>query len=127
MTELSERFSRLSIFVFLLMLAIFILLSNYSVMKYKKATDFYKIPIGLQYLLKAYPEHLESASTNTLKWKDGTEMIFSDSIEKKDYETLLNFPDLQDQMSIIYPAGKNFRIPIPKNFDPGRIRYEPFF
>lgn len=96
-------------------------------MKYKKATGSYKIPIGLQCLLKAYPEHLKSASTNTLVWKDGTEMIFSDSIEKKDYETALNFPDLQDQMSIIYPAGKKFRIPIPKNFDPGRIRYEPFF
>lgn len=86
-----------------------------------------EIPIGLQRLLKAYPELLQSATRNTLQWKDGTEMIFDNGIEHKNFEALLDAPDLEDQMSIPYPPGRNYPVPPAKNFDPGRIRYEPFF
>jgi len=85
------------------------------------------VPEKLQRLLKAYPETLASASRNRLRWKDGTEMIFDDSIGNKDFETMLNSPDLEDQMSMTYPAGQSFKPPPQKNADPGRVRYEPFF
>jgi hypothetical protein len=86
-----------------------------------------EIPIALQCLLKAYPEYIDSATANTLIWKDGTEMIFDDGIKEKDHQTLLNHPDLEDQLSMPYPLGQNYPIPLPKNFEPGRVRYEPFF
>jgi len=84
------------------------------------------IPTGLQKLLKAYPDFLVSADINTLVWKDGTRMPFDDGIKDKDFETLLNSPDLQDQLQMVYPKGRRYYIP-EKNSDPGRIRYEPFF
>ncbi|MBI5892397.1 MAG: M15 family metallopeptidase [Deltaproteobacteria bacterium] len=34
---------------------------------------------------------------------------------------------IQDQMSMKYPAGEKIDYSPPENFDPGRIRYEPFF
>jgi len=82
---------------------------------------------NLQRLLKAYPEHLSSAKGNILRWQDGTEMVFDDGISNKDFETLLNAPDLDDQMMMPYPAGPSYAVPFPKNFDPGRVRYQPFF
>jgi len=89
------------------------------------ASQQQQTPIGIQHLLKAYPTHLESATANTLYWKDGTDMLYDD-VKNKEFQMLLNFPDLEDQMSIPYVAGRNYQIP-RKNFDPGRIRYEPFF
>jgi len=87
-----------------------------------------EIPVGLKNLLKSYPEHLKSASQNTLLWKDNTTMIYDDGIANKEYDTLLNSPDLEDQMMAFpYPAGRNYVNPPPVNYDPGRIRYEPFF
>lgn len=85
------------------------------------------IPEGLQKLLLAYPEFLDSADENTLYWYDGTEMIYDDGIENKDFETLLNEPNLEDQMSMEYVKGDGYEIPPEINFDPGRVRYEPFF
>ena len=85
------------------------------------------IPEGLQKLLLAYPEFLDSADENTLYWYDGTEMIYDDGIEDKDFETLLNESDLEDQMSMEYVKGDGYEVPPEINFDPGRVRYEPFF
>ncbi len=85
------------------------------------------IPEGLQKLLLAYPEILDSADENTLYWNDGKEMIYDDGIENKDFETLLNEPDLEDQMSMKYVKGDSYEVPPEINFDPGRVRYEPFF
>jgi len=85
------------------------------------------IPEGLQKLLLAYPEFLDSADENTLYWNDGTGMIYDDGIENKDFETLLNEPDLEDQMSMKYVKGDSYEVPPEINFDPGRVRYEPFF
>ncbi len=80
---------------------------------------------GLQNFLKAYPDHIASISPNTLHWKDGTTMLYDDGLAK-DFNTRLNAPDLEDQMSVPYPKGINYPIP-QKEDDPGRIRYEPFF
>jgi len=86
-----------------------------------------KVPFGLEHLVKAYPYHLKSATySNILYWKDGTEMIYDDGRENKNFESLLNAPDLEDQMSMAYPSGSDYDIP-PQDFDPGRIRYQPFF
>jgi hypothetical protein len=90
------------------------------------ASQKQETPIGIQQLLKAYPNFLESATANTLYWKDGTEMIYDDGVKNKDLQTLLNSPDLEDQMSMPYFAGRNYQIPF-KYFDSGRVRYEPFF
>jgi len=85
-----------------------------------------QIPQNIQRLLRVYPEHLESATANTLYWKDGTKMEYDDGIKKKDFQTLLESPDLEDQMTMPYTSGEDYQIPA-EDFDPGRIRYEPFF
>ncbi len=89
---------------------------------YSADTD---LPVGLQNLLKAYPDHIGSISSNTLHWKDGTAMAYDDGIAK-DFNARLNAADLEDQMSVSYPKGINYPIPA-KDADPGRIRYELFF
>lgn len=85
------------------------------------------IPIGLQKLLKAYPDLLDSADENTLYWKDGTAMIYDDGIPNKTHDEKLENPDLEDQMSQQYTKGADWDEPPAENFEPGRIRYEPFF
>ena len=78
-------------------------------------------------LVKAYPLFLDSITDNVLIWKDKAKMVFDDGIQDKNFDTLLNSPDIEDQMSIRYPSGKNYQKQPSKNYDPGRIRYEPFF
>lgn len=84
------------------------------------------LPLGIQKILKAYPEHFKGATANSLIWKDGTEMPFDDGIKNKSFDTLLDAPDLEDQvMAMPYSIGS---LDTPQyNHDPGRIRYEPFF
>jgi len=84
------------------------------------------IPMGLQKLLQAYTDFMDSVEYNALVWKDGTRMIFDDGFADKDFGTLLNAPDLEDQFRMDYPKGRKYCIP-ERNSDPGRIRYEPFF
>lgn len=84
------------------------------------------IPSGLKKLLKAYPDFLDSADFNHLYWKDGTVMIYDDGKEKT-FEEMLDNPDLEDMFKIEYIPGKDYENPPPMNYDPGRIRYEPFF
>ncbi|MCE1165508.1 MAG: M15 family metallopeptidase [Bacteroidetes bacterium] len=88
--------------------------------------DTNKIPAGLRNLLKAYPDFLERADANHLYWKDGTVMTYDDGREKT-YEEKLDDPDLEDMMSQKYTAGGDWDEPPAENFEPGRIRYEPFF
>jgi peptidoglycan L-alanyl-D-glutamate endopeptidase CwlK len=81
----------------------------------------------LQCLVEAYPDFLSSGEGNTLHWKDGSSMVFDDGQVKKDFDTLLDRANLKDQMSICYPLGDRSTAPPAVNYDPGRIRYEPFF
>jgi hypothetical protein len=85
------------------------------------------VPYGLKKLLKAYPEFLDSADANNLYWKDGTVMRWDDGISGKTHDEKLNNPDLEDMMSQEYPVGDRWIPPPDVNFEPGRIRYEPFF
>jgi len=82
------------------------------------------IPKGLQKLLKAYPDFLDKSEDGYLIWKDGTRMLYDDGRDKS-FEELLDSADLEDQMQQHYPAGKEFSHQ-DVNFDPGRIRHEPF-
>lgn len=91
-----------------------------------KATESPKtIPEGLQRLLKAYPNQFKSASENELVWQDGSTMVFDDGKKNKTHQELLDSPDLEDQLSQVYPKGSKYDKPA-KNHDPGRIRYEAF-
>lgn len=77
-------------------------------------------------LVRAYPEHLSGVDGNALVWRDGTRMPISDGKPGKDFETLLNQPDIDDMFSMPYRVGRPTGAP-SLNEDPGRIRYEPFF
>lgn len=81
---------------------------------------------GLIKMKKAYPDFIESIGDNYLIWKDGTKMIYDDKKPHDHYEELLNDADLEDQMSMDYPKGRNCKIP-DINFDPGRVRNEKIF
>jgi peptidoglycan L-alanyl-D-glutamate endopeptidase CwlK len=81
---------------------------------------------AIERLVLAYPLHLEGYDDNVLIWKDGTRMVFDDSIPVKDWYTLNNYPDLEDQFRFPYTPGMVFDTPSFR-FSPGTIRYEPFF
>ena len=85
------------------------------------------VPAGLIRLLKAYPDFLDSADENSLYWKDGTVMIYDDGIQGKSHDEMLDDPDIEDMMSQEYEKGSGWSSPPEENFEPGRIRYEPFF
>ena len=86
-----------------------------------------EIPAGLKSLLKAYPDFLRSVDENTLYWKDGTQMVYDDGIANKTHDEKLDNPDLEDQMSQKYTKGADWGEPPAVDFEPGRIRSEPFF
>ena len=77
-----------------------------------------------QKLINAYPEKLKAYKDNKIIWHDGTEMLFDDGL-KKDFQTLLDKPDLEDQIAAMtYPSVCD----TPKPYeDAGRVRFEPFF
>lgn len=77
-------------------------------------------------LIKTYPEWLDSADENNLYWKDGTVMLYDDGNISKTHDEALNDPDLEDMLSQEYVNGE-LQEPPAENFEPGRIRYEPFF
>lgn len=82
---------------------------------------------GLNRLIHAYPEQLCGSEGNMLIWCDGSKMPYDDGVKNKDhYQKLVN-ADIQDQMELLYPRGTQYPIPIPKDFEPGRIRNEAFF
>lgn len=90
-----------------------------------KTSEERKIPSGLKKLMLAYPDFIDSVDENYLYWNDGEKMLYDDG-KQKTFEERLDNPDLEDMMWQEYTAGKEYEIP-EKDFDPGRIRYEPFF
>ncbi|MCX6159154.1 MAG: M15 family metallopeptidase [Ignavibacteriae bacterium] len=81
---------------------------------------------GLQKLIKAYPDYLEKAEDNKIYWKDGTVMNYDDGKEKTHDERLEN-ADIEDMMKQEYVVEMNGDWKPEVNYEPGRIRYEPFF
>lgn len=80
---------------------------------------------GMAQLCAAYPQFLQDVHGNVLLWKDGERMSIDDG-RVKDFDTLMDSPDLQDQMSMSYPLGQLSAAPAV-NDDPGRARCLPFF
>ncbi|MGA7324651.1 MAG: M15 family metallopeptidase [Rhodomicrobium sp.] len=80
----------------------------------------------IERLVQAYPDYLTGHEGNDIIWKDGTRMPFDDDVRNKPFETLLNKPSLRDEFAMAYPKGKP-QAESEENFDPGRIRYQPFF
>jgi D-alanyl-D-alanine carboxypeptidase len=79
----------------------------------------------LDTLVAAYPDHLAGYEDGQLIWKDGTRMAVSDGREKN-FEQLLDAPDIHDQFAMPYPLGTPTAVP-RVNEDPGRFRNEAFF
>ena len=77
-------------------------------------------------LKKAYPDFILEIKDNQLIWTDSTTMIFDDKILTKSHDSLLNFPDIEDQFFYEYPSDLNYMDILSLNYDPGRIRNDAF-
>ena len=84
------------------------------------------IPTQMIRLIAAYPAQEMSGTSDSLVWKDGTKMPWADTFSQKDFQHLLNTPDLEDMFYSAYPKGALEKSP-SRNIDPGRVRFEPFF
>jgi len=98
---------------------------NTSEQKEKKDTTQESLT-GLQKLIKAYPNFLEKAEGNKIYWKDGTDMNYDDG-KKKSHDERLDNADIEDMMKQEYVVEINGDWKPEVDFEPGRIRYEPFF
>lgn len=88
---------------------------------------------------KAYPEHILDITETQIIWRDGTAMPVNvtesklvvplSKIEQRNYQEKLNDPVILDQISITYIPGQEGikQAATVVNYDPGRIRYMPFF
>src|SRR5215510_10261560 len=79
----------------------------------------------LDTLVAAYPDHLVGYEDGQLIWKDGTRMSISDG-RQKNFDQLLDAPDIRDQFAIPYTLGTPNAVP-RVNEDPGRFRNQAFF
>ncbi len=80
--------------------------------------------INAQKLVKSYPETILKCQNNRIILKNGKSFIYDDG-KKKTFSQLLNSPDIEDMFKFAYPKGQTGSL--PKNYDPGRIRFEPLF
>ena len=78
----------------------------------------------LELLASAYPGAFEIIP-NGIRFPDGTEIAYNNGITK-DFDALLDRPDLADMLSLTYPQGEQ-KNPPHFNFDPGRFRCDAFF
>ena len=74
-------------------------------------------------LVFAYPQ-IKKCENNRIYLQNGKSFIYDDG-RKKSFKQLLNHPDIEDMFKFKYPRG--FNIKLSKNYDPGRVRYEPLF
>jgi hypothetical protein len=78
-------------------------------------------------LIPSYSDFIDSVSNNKVYFKDNSTLTFDNSTDKLSFDDTLNFASIKDQFCQIYSIGKDYQIPIPCNFDPGRIRNDEFF
>ena len=78
---------------------------------------------------EVYPGFFYSLEGNSgqlfLTTTGGERILWDDGNPNKEFEDLLNAPDLQDTVLYGYPVGREYPHP-PKNSDPGRIRVDFF-
>ena len=80
----------------------------------------------LDALVRAYPDFIARHEGGFLVLRDGTKFAISDGRTDKSFDELLEKPDIDDMFYAAYPAGAKPQAPA-KNFDPGRVRFEPLF
>ncbi len=79
-----------------------------------------------QCLLEGYPDLVASANDQAVVLKNGTSFPYRTSSPKTSWDEKINNADLQTQLSQAYDAG-GVLTPPAYLFDPGRLRYQPFF
>jgi hypothetical protein len=84
------------------------------------------IKVYLEKLVRAYPDWIASSDGDHVALKNGARFAVSDHRTDKTFEELIEHPDIDDMFYVPYPAGSEPKQP-SKNFDPGRVRYEPLF
>lgn len=75
---------------------------------------------------QGYPDLIRSADETSIVLKDGTALPYRTSSPKTSWEEKINNADLETQLSQTYDAGGVDTPPLYL-FDPGRLRYQPFF
>lgn len=84
------------------------------------------IDVYLDKLVNAYPKAIASRTNEYLVMKNGAKLPISDHRTDKSFNELLEHPDIDDMFYVQYPARTPPKPP-PKNFEPGRVRFEPLF
>jgi len=84
------------------------------------------IPADAKKLINSYKDVIAGFSENHIIFKDKTKFLWDDGIKNKSFKSLLEKPDLKDIFSEKYEKGPVKSFP-SSDFDPGRIRNEPFF
>jgi len=79
-----------------------------------------------QCYLQAYPDLIQSADNTTVVLKNGISLPYKTTDAKISWDDKINNADLEMQLSQIYDKG-GIQTPPPYLFDPGRLRYQPFF
>ena len=77
-------------------------------------------------LVRAYPDKISGHDSEYVVLKNGVKFRISDGRANKTFEALLERPDIDDMFYARYPSGTASGQPA-KNFDPGRVRFEPLF
>ncbi len=79
-----------------------------------------------QCYVEGYGDLIVSADEHSLVLKDGTRFPYHTDSSKASWDEKINNADLAVQLSQRYDAG-GYDTPPPYLFDPGRLRYQPFF
>lgn len=79
-----------------------------------------------QCYVDAYPTLVASADKEGIVLKNGLKLPYRTSTAKSSWDDKINNADLETQLSQPYDAG-GIDTPPPYLFDPGRLRYQPFF
>lgn len=103
-------------------IALFFLL--FPLLSFVKQID--NIPSTAKKLINSYPDFITGYADNHIMFKDGSRMLWDDGIKNKSYNSFLEKPDLKDMFNQQYATGVSRSSPL-RNFDPGRVRNEPFF
>lgn len=75
---------------------------------------------------QGYGNLITSADGTSLILRDGTVFPYHTDTAKTSWDEKINHADLETQLSQTYDAG-GIETPPPYLFDPGRLRYQPFF
>ncbi len=86
---------------------------------------FSQIAVDFSVLKNAYPGMFQSYHDSFIQCVDDTVLVYDDG-KRKDFQQLLDNPDIEDMLSQSYPLGQLSKAPAT-NFDPGRFRPEAFF